>query len=118
MTIMEFVKTYGVEPSHRCERDIVSMVYLGCIFVHDETESSNEFGVAVFPPPGQHFPDDAILVKAVSAGLKLHGVRDGAFVYGFDPANKEQARTAIEMAGLDRCSSPDMDLLGISGCQD
>lgn len=95
MTTKEFVKRYDLKPSHACERDIISLITLGCVFVHDETSSSNEFGVAVFPPIGQHFPNDVILGKAASRGLKLHVVRDdGTFIYLFDPSNEKQARTA------------------------
>jgi hypothetical protein len=117
MTTTEFVQKYGVKPSHICKWDIVSIINLGCIFVHSEAKNSHEFGVAVFPLPGQQFPDRATLGKAESAGLKLHGVRDcdGAFIYLFDPTNEEQARAAIQVAGLDRCSGPESKLPGLGG---
>jgi len=119
MTINEFVKVYGVEPTHICDKDIISMIYLGCIFVTSEPNTSNEFGVAVFPLPGQRFPDDATLGKAVLAKLELHNVTDdGAYVYLFDPANEEQARTAIKLAGLDRCSVANPNFPGLIACQD
>lgn len=104
MTTKEFVKKYAMEPSLISDSDIIAVIYLGFIFVHGEGKSSNEFGVAVFPPLGQQFPDRATVGKAVSAGLKLHRVTDdGVFVYLFDAANEEQARAAIQVAGFDRC---------------
>lgn len=119
MTTMEFVKKYGVKPSHICNADIISLIYLGSIFVHSETKDANEFALVVFPPPEQRFPDEAALGKAVSAGLKLHQVSDdGAFIYLFNPANEEQAHTAIELAGLDRCSFSETGLPGLDAFED
>lgn len=118
MTIKEFVKMYGGEPTHMCDRDIINMIYLGCIFVASKAKKSNEFGVVIFPPPGQRFPDDATLGKATLAGLKLHNVTDyGAHVYLFDPSNEGQARAAIKLSGLDRCSAANSDLPGLVACQ-
>ena len=111
MTIAEFVERYRLDPNHKCERDIVSMIYLGAIFVDGDTTSSDEFGVLVYPPPGQRHPEHAGVHKALAAGLKLLEVRDtGTFVYQFDPANEEQARTAIEIAGIGRGSNPDVEI--------
>jgi len=118
MTMKEFVKRYSLEPTHACERDIISSILQGCIFVHSDGHSSNEFGGAIFPPMGQQWPDDATLGKAVSGGLKLHMVRDdGTFIYLFDPSNEKQARTAIELTMLDRCG-PDRELPIIGSCRD
>lgn len=111
MTIAEFVARYGLKPNHICNRDIVSLICLGAIFVNGKTKSSNEFGVLVYPPPGQRHPEHAGVHKALAAGLQLLEVRPtGTYVYQFDPANEEQARTAIEIAGMNRGSSPDLEV--------
>lgn len=107
MRTKEFVKMYGVAPSHVCDRDILSVIYLGCIIVHSKSKDSHEFAVAVPPPPGRNTPDDTLVGKATSAGLKLHRVADdGSFLYLFNPANERHSRLAIELAGLDRCTGP------------
>ena len=111
MTIAEFVQRYDLKPNHICKRDIVSLICLGAIFVNGKAKRSNEFGVLVYPPPGQRFPEETGRDKALAAGLQLLEVRNtGTFVYLFDPANEEQARTAIEIAGINRGSSPDLEV--------
>lgn len=111
MTIAEFVERYRLDPMHKCERDIVSAVCLGAISVNGKTKSSNEFGLLVYPPPGQPFPEETYRNKALAAGMQFVEVRNnGTLVYRFDPANDEQARTAIEIAGMDRGSGPDLEI--------
>lgn len=111
MTIAEFVERYRLNPMHKCERDIVSAVCLGAISVNGKTKSSNEFGLLVYPPPGQPFPEETCRDKALAAGMQFVEVRDtGTLVFLFDPANQEQARMAIEIGGMNRGSSPDLEI--------
>jgi len=118
MTPKEFAKKYGLHPGVACEHDIVSVIPLGYMIPHGDSASSNEFAVVVFPLLGQHFPDHATHDKALSVGLKPHGLtEDGAFVYLFDARNATQARMAIELIGLDRHGSSNRGVPGIGKCR-